>query len=493
MANALTQNMASTYIQTQLGKPLEYLGECVDIDTIPSPINGGVEYIWCKNRANNGTFKRVGQRTSPPGNIEFSLMNLATSDASYVENLHCLFNIYNGWSECGSLGVAKNWDLMAAVIGATATSNDLQNVNHRTDQNELNRDVPVTAAPPRLDMRRITAGRSTTTQTVALNAITNAAALYCGDSCGAYRTPNDVLYAVADGEVAASANVLKSSDGGITWAALAADPFGVNINLLSVAVFDIDRNTQRILVARAGVAATPMAVAYSDDDGVSWTLVTVGAINVEGATGPRSLFAIDSENIWVCTDSGNVYKSTDGGETWTLQSTAATAGGGNDLNCVHFADEMIGMAVGDTDTVILTQNGGQTWYAGAATGNGNDILSCWAFDKYRMIVGTVLDATGSLWMTFNGAQTGGWEAKQFVGWTTETVSDMYFYNGARGFIVTLVGGVSSLHFCFEGGNLWEEMTIPTNAGVNAIIATSINKIAMVGEAQGGSAYIATAN
>lgn len=487
MGNALTQNMASVYLQRRLGDTTEYLGECIDIDSIPSPVNAGIEFIWCKNK--RGGFKKKGRRKTPPGNIEFSLVEMEEADASLLIDLHCPFNIYVLWSECGSLGVKKNWDKATAVIGGELTDDTLNNVAHHIDQNELMKELAITAAPPRLDFQRITAGRTAVTLDDPYNALTNPSTVYCGDSCGAWRQETDVIYAVGDGKVAEAAHVAKSADGGNTFAELAADPFGVNINLLAVAVFDVDRNTQRIVVARAGVAATPCAVGISDDDGATWATVTVGNVVLEGATGPRSLWALDSEHIWLCTDSGNVYFSSDGAQSWSLQPAAA-ASGGLDLNCIHFADEKIGIAVGDTDTVILTDNGGKTWAAGNPTGNGNDILSCWAFDQYRYLVGTVLDATGGLWMTFDA--TDNWVVKSFTGSTTEDVTDFFFYNSARGFMVSKVGGVSSLHFTFDGGDTWEEMPVPTNAGINAVLMNAINRVAMVGELQAATAYIALA-
>lgn len=488
MGNALTQNMASVYLQRRLGGPSEYLGECVDLDSIPSPKHGGIEYIWCKD--GRGGWRKKGKRKSPPGNIEFSLSFMSEADYRLVEDLLCPFNLYVLWSECGANGVMMNWDRGAAVIGAELNDDILNNVAHHIDQNELMNELPVTAAPPRLDYRRLTAGRSTTAEAYALNAVTNAATLFCGDKCGSYRLPSDLLYAVADGDVAASANVQFSDDGGITWAPTAADPFGVAIDLLSVTVFDINRDTQRILVARGTVAATPMAVAYSDDGGATWTLVTVGATNAEAATGPRSLWSLDSEHIWLATDSGNIYFSSDAGQTWTAQD-AITAGGANPLNCVHFIDEMIGIAAGDADTVIFTVNGGLTWQAGTATGTGSDLTSCWIFDKQRAFVGATTDALGVMWMTWDGGAS--WESKVFDGYTTHDVTDFYFYNEARGFMVTTLAAVSHVFFTIDGGHLWEEMVFPDNDSINAILLTSVNKVVAVGEVETATAYIAKAN
>ena len=175
--------------------------------------------------------------------------------------------------------------------------------------------------------------------------------------CGAYAERCDTIVIGCDAAGAATANVLISTDGGNTWAATAADPFATDENITSIRMFQVDATTVRILAARDTDAANPMELAYSDDSGANWTLVVLGATNGEFAERDQAIMVIDESNIWVCTDQGNVYFSSDGGATFTVQSSALTASGGNDLNACHFATNLVGISVGDSDTIIYTDFG----------------------------------------------------------------------------------------------------------------------------------------
>ncbi len=59
---------------------------------------------------------------------------------------------------------------------------------------------------------------------------------------------------------------------------------------------------------------------------------------------------------------------------------------------IHFVDNMIGWAVGDYSAVLHTTDGGKTWAATKAGGNGilegvhaTDKGHCWAVDDWGVI------------------------------------------------------------------------------------------------------------
>ena len=172
----------------------------------------------------------------------------------------------------------------------------------------------------------------------------------------------------------------------------------------------MSRTVRRWLALAASVGDAAFRVAYTDDMGATaWTVVTISATVAEGGTGPKSLFALDSQHIWACSTTGDVYFSSDGGETWTDQNAAGVSGG-IQLNALSFIDEEIGYAVGNTDTIIYTTDGGLHWAAAMATGTGDDLLAVTCFSQYRLLVGTD-NATlgGSLWISFDGTTT--WEER----------------------------------------------------------------------------------
>ncbi len=85
----------------------------------------------------------------------------------------------------------------------------------------------------------------------------------------------------------------------------------------------------------------------------AWNPVTLTPL-LPGAF--NGLSAPSSEIIYVCGSSGMIYRSSDGGDRWT-SSYALT---NHTLNSVCFWNENRGFAVGDSGTILYTQNGGFT-------------------------------------------------------------------------------------------------------------------------------------
>lgn len=488
----LKTNNSGVFVQLQAGKASHYLGECVDLDSIPNPRVGGIDPIYCFNPRGDGYVEK-GTKISPPGRIEYAVSELLEISASWLDQVKCPFNLYALWTTCGERGVFKNWERGAVVANNSILDDTISNVAHHTDSTEAMQERNLSGAIPRMDVWPLAAGRRTTTETRALNAIATCGNLFCGDTCGAQTLPGDDLVAVSDGSAASSftdgkADVLTSSDKGVTWTATAADPFGVNESLLGVACFEIAKGTNRYLAVRGSVAGEALKVAYSDDGGATWNVVTVGATNTETIGGHRGLFVLDGQHLWLATTEGNIFFSTDGGESWSDQGADSVSGGAQ-LNAIHFVDAETGYAVGASDTILKTTDGGAHWTAATATGTGSDLLSVWTFSLQRVLVGTEIDGTnGSLHMSFNGTTT--WEAKTFVGRLTESVNDIYFVNGLRGVIVTNTAGpVGSIHETIDGGHEWRELTLPTNAGLNAVVMAEMNTAFAVGEVESATPVI----
>lgn len=78
----------------------------------------------------------------------------------------------------------------------------------------------------------------------------------------------------------------------------------------------------------------------------------------------KDISFIDNDNGWVITNStyddsvnsGYIYNTSDGGQTWQEQFSTKSA-----LFSVHFVDKMSGWVVGDKRTLYATNDGGNTW------------------------------------------------------------------------------------------------------------------------------------
>lgn len=484
----LTQKDASVFIQFRLGDREYYLGDCIDLDTIPNPRLGGVDYIYCWNSKRNG-FVKKGKKLTPPGNIEVTLTQMMEETQSWLDKIKCPFTLYAMKRDCGDAGVFKNWVRGAILYEGIITGDELSAYAHHVDDNESNHAYTVSAPTPRSDVWHLVASRVATTNVESLDCVAPCMNLYCDDACGAYSLPGDNVLAGEDsGYLGGAAGVLSSADAGDTWSLSATAPFTAGDSIMSIACFEVGRGINRQLVVRDTKAATVLQAAYSDDGGATWTLVNVGSIIAEGTTGPKSLVAIDAEHIWIVTDEPTVYFSSDGGETWTEQ--AQTAAGANPLNAISYADTNTLVAVGNSDTVIFTIDGGINWVAAGGTGSGDDLLSVQCFNPYRWLVGTdgTAGATSSLFITYDSGDN--WEERFFTGNATEEVTDMSFATPGVGIIITNTAGpIGSIHMTIDGGFSWEEIAPPTNSGFNAVAMVDVTTAYIVGHANGGTAMI----
>lgn len=378
--------------------------------------------------------------------------------------------------------------------GVKMTTKTLQNAAHNIgDDAPTTRMFDVSAFNPAYWPRVVHANRQNIAETTPLNDVAICNDAVCEDGCNEQKDPAQDLIAVGSapaGSPTERADVWQSDNGGADWVNIpgaAGHPFAAGEDIESVVCFQIDRVAKRWLVAREIVMAEPLKVAYSDDGGATWALVTVGSTNGEGAASGSSLFALDKDHIWLATTEGNVYRSQDGGLTWELQDSL-TASGGQSLSAIKFANSQVGLAVGDSGTIILTGDGGETWEAITDPSGGANLLSLHIFSQFRFIVGD--DADG-LYQTFDQGLT--WDTENFTGLVgTGSIVDMQFINDLIGYMVhNTVAPVGSVHRTINGGYSWEPVeNVPaSNAGLNAIAVANENLAIAVGNAMGGTSLI----
>jgi len=483
-----TQRNASLFVQFEDGGIAYYLGDCADLDSIPSP-QGGREYAYCWNRDRNGHVA-VARKISTPDMITFSITELVDAAASWLEQRgKCPMNIYVLYSQCGRAGVFANWERAAIVKHAEVTNDTLSNIANHVDDNEVTHEVEFSAPPDRIDIRFPAAARLPTTETGAGTVVYSPPGYLCGSDCGKQLEEGTNWYIGTDPAAAATAKLLVSTDGGVTWATTAADPFGVSFNINGVVVFDESPGVRRILCARATDAATPCTLAYSDDNGATWTTVVAGSTNGEFVPNPKSLIALDREHIWAGTSIGNVYFSEDGGATFTV-TAAVGAFGAIDVLALSAVDENLVFGVAEADKICFSEDGGITWATFPATGSGADLNALKAFSRYRILVG---GADEPLYMTMDGGTS--WIAINLPGMTAGgTVKDMHFVNDLVGAVTYVNGAAAGLYaMTIDGGRTWRSVTVPTNTGLASVWMSSPNKAIATGAAVSGTAMIVGVN
>lgn len=481
-----SSDQGSTFIQPGgPGTPLYWLGNCYDVDDIEAPA-GEITIRQCRNAARQ--YEVVGQSKAPPEPVTTTLTGLTKKTRDWLQKLRCdgLASLYFMQSSCGQQNNPTGYDVATVLQKINITENTLSGVAMRGEPGESTYAKAVQAWPPLIEVYGVSTGRVTIAEVLALNDIWADRPGSCGE-CDTARDPGD-LAAIAPDSAAgpATANVDFSTNG-LTFTAGATDPFGAGLHIMSITSFPVNRTGRRWLVGEQGVVATQGRVAYSDDAGATWTVVTIGgAAAGHGAVYGKSLWGPSRDFIFLCTRVGYIYKSTDGGATWTaVEAGVITAG---NYSGIHFADDKYGAAVAAAGVVATTIDGGATWDAatiinGGAAGN----LTVHVFDDKRIQVG---DDAGGLWQSTDFGTT--WT--QITGWTgsgTGDVRSIDYVDGHVGFMAhNSAAPLGSVLRTIDGGANWVLLDdIPTNSGLNSIFAVDTNTAYAVGEANGGTGVL----
>lgn len=303
----------------------------------------------------------------------------------------------------------------------------------------------------------------------------------CEGDCGASQQLSDYIFLATKALAASAANVAQVlvSIRGAAFAATAADPFGGGEDIQGIVCFRVGRDTIRVMVARGTTDAGNAAeIAFSDDDGDTWTSVDVGVINGEYVSNGHALFALDRYHIWLGTDGGNIYFSSDAGVTWTLQEAAAISA--TDIVGISFVSADIGFAGYTGGEVAKTTDGSQTgasWAAVTATAVAGmrDLHAISPF--FVWVVGT-----GGMYYSHDAGVT--WNTRN-----TLVIAAVDFLNELEGIAA---GEASSglIYQTLNGGYDWNPLDLITNTGfLDAVMINS--KLSYVsGAATGGTGMLA---
>lgn len=492
MTEPLKASDGSLFVQEQPGSAPVYVG-CADVAALPDP-RGAVTLLYCRDK--DGKLAAVGETQAPPDVPTTTVTAWMYPDSDILDAIadrDCRATVFLALRNCGRAGVFNNWARMSVLTQARLVNVTVENMVMREATDPTTRALEF-AGRSVLQLRNIISfGRQSVAETTALNAIAMDNQVVCSGSCGAQQDACDIGFSVGDapsGSPTSRADVWQTENAGGTWSNVTggnAHPFVAGQDAKAAALFTLTATAKRWLVAREAVGGEPLKVAYSDDQGATWTLVTIGSTNNEGAIGPKALFVLDRDNMWIATTAGNVYFSSDAGASWAVQSAAITASGGLQLNAIQFVDEDKGIAVGNTATIIRTTDGGSTWNSvDEPSGVTANITALAVFDQFRFEIGTAADG---LYQTHNAGNS--WETKTFTGQgSTGTVKVLVPVNDQVVWMIhSPLSGQHYVHRSVDGGHSFERLETPTNSGLNDLAACNSNAAYVVGPANSGTAFI----
>lgn|SRR3990167_4317826 len=461
------------------GSQFMYLN-CAGLEGL-SQNEGDITLLYCKDETRAGKFRVRDSVQGERGPVTTSLQMPFGKVNNYVLSLKCPFELQVRYTKCDRPDDPSGWEKILHLKGTRVTQRSSDALVARVPSGEG--EVMTTAALQAEDFYEVDSlsiERQSTSETNSLNDLAFDISESCASNCGSATSACEVGYAVADRTGATTANVLRTANSGGTWAATAADPFAVSEDIASV-VFDGDR----VIVARLTTdAGNPAEIAYSDDDGATWTTVNVGSTN--GQTLNR-LFRYSEPYLWAVASAGYVFFSDDNGVTWTTQDAGVATTSA--LNDIRFATTRVGYAVGASNAMIKTTDGGATWVAITGPVGGVTLNTVDATNEDTVFVGA---ANGNLYRSDDGGTTWG-SAVGIPGAGVGQVKDVRFFNESFGFLLKdTAGPVGAIQRTIDGGRSWSSIATPTNAGLNRLAVCNQNSVFAVGEAQGGTGVILNA-
>lgn len=479
-SKVFTGKDGALWLQRSPGHTPEYLG-CFELDDI-SADNGDLSLIQCFDV--NGRHQTLGQIEGEPSPITTSLTTYLSKTAQFMERLSCPFWLHVNLRCGGRADIFDNWERAVILDVAKITNRTLKGLLARTAPAAAEQTFDISALPPFIDIYEVQARRQGISETRAINDIFFLDNESCPSDCVIAYNLGDLGIVGTDGAVGNSANIYITDDGGVTWALAAADPFAAQQNVSSVTGFFIDKNTIRWIVARGTTdAGNPAEIAYSDDDGATWTNVDVGSTNAQFTPNKKGIYVADQFNIWVVTSGGYIYKSEDSGLTWDAQHQGTLTA--QNLHIIRFApgSTKYGWAAGASNAILSTIDG-ENWslISGPSAEAGNTVHALDVRDSKHVYVGY---STGRVYYTSDAGEN----------WTeifdiSGDVTDIQFVNDLVGFMTHNDSNpVGTVYFTRNGGKTWKALTTPTNTGLNAVSALLTNLAYVGGEVQSSTPVI----
>ena len=207
--------------------------------------------------------------------------------------------------------------------------------------------------------------------------------------------------------------VLKSTDGGQTWARVSNQTLPAQSRISSILVDAADPN--RVYVAqyasRTGNTLFSSGFFYSTDGGVNWTRTLAGLPRdlVRHPTQPNTYYlAMQRVDGGAPISTGGVYKSIDAGQTWTRVYTAAFATTSNiKIAVTSAAPQNVYVASGSGTTARLetSTDEGATWTNRGAAFDAAQLSYNFYLFVHPTDANTIFVGTRDLWRSTDGGAT----------------------------------------------------------------------------------------
>jgi hypothetical protein len=383
----------------------------------------------------------------------------------------------NGWLRGGRLDYLGRVTITGGITRGAGPNREAAGTP-KVNSAPVTWEYSITLLPPALTAQ-------TTAEANDLLAITGLSDPKTADCLPGYTGPDKTLYIGAAAAGGAPASILYTRNGGGTWAAVSASPFGNGEDVGQLVSRIVDATKFRLVAGRTTVdAGSPAKIAYSDvsfgAEGVTaWTSVNVGATNGETVQVlawpfPNRLYAAVAGRLYISTNNGASFTQIAGGST-AIRAIAKAYGDSCDDIFVVGASNLIRRErsrSGQLETLVGPTGGGD-FHSVAASNDG----LLYAGNGTKLFVSN------------NGAlNTGGWRELTDFG-ANHRVVDIFLPRGDSQLIRVTVedttGAVAGkVWLSVDGGNSFNDVPSLANDGYNAVYNSSedVNRAVIVGDA-----------
>jgi photosystem II stability/assembly factor-like uncharacterized protein len=200
-----------------------------------------------------------------------------------------------------------------------------------------------------------------------------------------------------------------------------------------------------------------------------WTEVTTGI--VIGKL-PNAIASIDVTHTWMAAEDGYIYFSDDIMSGFVVQDAGVATV--QDLNAISAYDKENIVAVGESNAIVVTSNGGISWslVVGPAVGIALTAVSMRSPFKWLVSTATALYRTedaGASWTVVT------------LPITPTNISELSFANNTVGYMAaTIAGPAGKILRTIDGGHSWyvlpegDQGAIPANEKMGAVAACTQN-------------------
>lgn len=434
---------------------------------------GAVNLVRIPSPDQRGKFIVVDKYTGEPGNPQLEIMAITTMDLSdlmRIAHKRCDMDLQVHIGVCGNpQDYREGWEKIIVLEKARPT-------NYSTDQlgaitaDETNRvnETSQFEGENLYEIKKLSiqeSGRAEILREVA--DITVCDSPTCG-SCGVPSDGCTIIFAVAKSGMASPgilSTVFYTKNAGSTWQASSVSTLGGTD--VPTAVTCVGLNVVVIAPLSIGLQYADASDMLNNLNPV-WTKVTTG---FSASGGPRAIFSANPSYTWIVGVGGYIYFTDDPTNGVVVQDSGSATS--QQLNAVTGIDINNLMAVGNSNAIVVTANGGRSWQSIAGPTPGVNLTAVVMRSKTDWLVGT---GNGRLYGTRDGGYT--WVEKSFPGNGTGSVTSLKFASNCVGYMThTTAALVGRVLRTISGGYSWTVLpegnaALPLNKGLNAVAVCS---------------------